>query len=86
MPRPRGHRLSQPAFDFALNAAHTTITDLAEISGIPRATISALRGGYHGASQKIIGPMSDALMCPAEVLFPTLIPMFAEVDPDEAAA
>jgi len=85
MPRPRGHKLSQPAFDFALNAAHTTITDLAEISGIPRATISALRGGHHGASQKIIGPMSDALMCPAEVLFPTLMPAFVEAETEVAA-
>lgn len=86
MARPRGHRLSAPAFDFAANAAGLNITELAERSGLQRATISGLLGGHHRASITKIAALSDALGCPPAMLFPTLIPAFAEIDDCEVAA
>lgn len=85
MARPRGHRLSPQAFEFAANAVGLTITELGERSGIPRATISGLVGGHHRASVKMVKALADALSCPASVLFPTLLPWFVELN-DEVAA
>lgn len=86
MARPRGHRLSPPAFEFASNAAGLTITQLAERSGIPRATISGLLGGHHRASVKMVAALSDALTCPPGLLFPTMLSVYAEASDTEAAA
>jgi len=78
MPRPRGHRLSPHAWDDALVRAGLTLTEVAERSGIPRSTLSALLGGHSRASMTTARQIALVLTCRPETLFPTLNPSFVE--------
>lgn len=80
MARPQGHRLSPPAFEDCLKLTGQNITRVAEVSGVPRSTISALHGGHHKASVPTAKAISDALGVNASTLFPTLHPNFTFVD------
>jgi plasmid maintenance system antidote protein VapI len=79
MARPRGHRLSPPAWEDALRFAGLTLTQTAACAGIPRATISSLVGGHHRATFREARKIAAALDCRPETLFPSLLPTYAEV-------
>lgn len=74
MARPQGHTLSPPAFDDILRLTGLSITQVAERSGIPRATISSLLGGHHRAAVPTTKRLADTLGVNPVTLFPTLRP------------
>lgn len=80
MARPRGHRLSPRAFDDILRLTDQTITELAEVSGVPRATISGLAGGYYRASTTNAKRIAAALNVNPETLFPTMSATVMEIE------
>ena len=84
MARPRGHRLSPKAYEDILRLTNLTTTELADISGVPRATLSGLAGGFYRASQTNAVKIATALGVHTETLFPTMAAGVAELD--EAAA
>jgi transcriptional regulator with XRE-family HTH domain len=86
MPRPRGHRLSTDAWEDSLTHASLTLTQVAERSGINRATLSGLLGGYSRAALPMTRQLADALGVRPGTLFPTLNPRFAEQDRNSEAA
>lgn len=80
MARPRGHRLSPTAWEDILSLRGDSLTAVAERAGIPRATLSGLVGGHHGAATPIAHKLALALGCHPETLFPTLrSSLYAEV-------
>lgn len=81
MARPKGFRLSAQAFDDALRFSQTSITEASKRSGLPRATVSSLVGGFHRASLPQAEILAGALDVHVETLFPTLDPHFEEVTP-----
>jgi transcriptional regulator with XRE-family HTH domain len=85
MARPRGHALSLPAWEDALRLTGRHLTQVAEISEVPRATLSALRGGHHRASTSTAAAIANALGVAPGTLFPTLNPRFVEVDVEAVA-
>lgn len=72
MARPTGHRLSPAAWDDLLRLTGRSLTQVAELSGIPRPTLSSLLGGHHGASVPMAHKLAAALGCNPQTLFPTL--------------
>jgi DNA-binding Xre family transcriptional regulator len=86
MARPRGHRLSLPAFEDTVARRPVTVTELAEQTGIPRATLSSLIGGHHRASLSMVRRIADALLVQPGTLFPTTLPQFIEAEVQESAA
>jgi transcriptional regulator with XRE-family HTH domain len=80
VPRPRGHRLSRPAFDDCIEHAGLTLTQTADRADISRASLSALATGQSRASLPTVKQLADALGCRQATLFPTLTHTFAEVD------
>lgn len=78
MARPKGHRLSPTALEDILRLRGDSITAVADRSGIPRATLSGLAGGFHRASVPVAHQLAGALGCNPETLFPTMRPSFIE--------
>lgn len=78
MARPRGHKLSRPAWDDLTNGAGLSLTEVAERAQIPRATLSVLLGGHSRASVPMTARLAAALNCQPGTLFPTLLPVFEE--------
>lgn len=72
MARPAGHRLSRSAFDDVLRLRGLSITEVAELAELPRATISSLLGGFHRASNPQTHRIALAVGVSPETLFPTL--------------
>ena len=72
MARPRGHRLSPAAWQDVLTLRGLSLTQAAELAGVPRATVSGLVGGHQRASVPLTRKLSEALGCSPETLFPTL--------------
>lgn len=72
MARPAGHRLSRPAFDDVLRLRGLSITEVAELAELPRATVSSLLGGFHKASTPQAHRIALAIGVAPETLFPTL--------------
>lgn len=72
MARPSGHLLSPKAFGDVLRYSGLSITQVAERSEIPRATVSSLLGGFHRASVPNCHRLAQAMGCDPETLFPTL--------------
>lgn len=72
MPRPAGHKLNRAAFDDVLRLAGLTLTGVASIADVPRATMSSLYGGYHGASTTTAHRIAKAAGCHPATLFPSL--------------
>ena len=85
MARPRGHRLSPRAFHDVLRLSNLTITELADISGVPRATLSGLAGGFYRASQTNADKIALALGVHPETLFPTMAASVIELDNESQA-
>jgi transcriptional regulator with XRE-family HTH domain len=79
MARPAGHALNESAFDDLLALKGLSITELAERSGVPRPTISGLRGGFQKASVPACHRIAIAMGVQASTLFPTLLPKFGFV-------
>lgn len=78
MPRPRGHKLSRPAWDDITTCAGVSLTQVAARADIPRVTLSALYGGQSRASLPTTTRLAAALGCQPATLFPTLLPIFEE--------
>lgn len=72
MPRPTGHKLSRPALDDILRLSGLSLTQLAELADVPRATVSSLYGGHHRASVPTCHKLARAADCDPRTLFPTL--------------
>lgn len=77
MARPKGYRLSRPAFDDMLRLARLTMTEAARQAGLPLTTVSGLANGDHRASMKTVRSLSEGLGINAETIFPELL--FAEL-------
>ena len=78
MGRPRGHRLSPPAWGDSLRYAGLTLTEAAERSGIPWPTLSSLLGGHHRATITQARRIAHTLGRRPETLFPTMLPGYCE--------
>lgn len=72
MARPKGYRLSRAAFLDLITAKRLSMSEVAELGGMPLTTLSGLVNGDHGASMKTVRKLSDGLGCSAETLFPQL--------------
>jgi plasmid maintenance system antidote protein VapI len=57
-----------------------TLTRVAALADVPRATLSSLLGGHHKASVPIAHRIAQALNCAPETLFPTLSPAYIAAD------
>lgn len=79
MPRPAGHKLNRAAFDDVLRLTGRSLTEIARLSGVPRATISSLYGGFHRASVPTTHKIARAAECHPQTLFPTLLVEVEEV-------
>jgi transcriptional regulator with XRE-family HTH domain len=78
MGRPRGYRLSPPAWADALRYAGLTLTEAAERAGIPRSTLSSLLGGHHRATVTQARRIATTLGCRPETLFPSMLPNYSD--------
>lgn len=65
--------MSRPAWEDILRLTGRSLTDVAEISGVPRSTLSGLSRGHHRASIPQAHTIAAALDIHAETLFPGLI-------------
>lgn len=81
MARPAGHKLNRSAWEDLLELKGLNLTTVAELSGIPRPTLSSLLGGHHKAAVPQAHRLAEAIGCRPATLFPSLIP-----DVDKAAA
>ncbi len=72
MARPKGHKLSRPAWDDILRLTSTSLTEVSTRSEVPRPTISALYGGHNGASLPMARKIAAALDVQPATLFPSL--------------
>lgn len=72
MPRPKGHTLSRPAFDDLLRLTGKSLTQVAALADVPRASLSALYIGHNGASIPTAHKIAAALDVHPATLFPTL--------------
>lgn len=61
MARPAGHALNRWAWDDLLRFTGLTLTEVAERSDVPRATLSGLVGGHHRASTPVAHRVALAL-------------------------
>lgn len=50
------------------------MTQVAEMSEVPRPTLSSLLGGFHRASVPMAHRIAGAVGCEPATLFPTLVP------------
>lgn len=72
MARPAGHPLNRAAWDDMLRLTGLSLTQVSELSEIPRATISGLYGGHHKASTPMAHRVAAAIGCHPGTLFPSL--------------
>lgn len=73
MARPQGHELSRDAWEDIIRFSGKSLTEIATLSGIPRASLSSLVGGHHRASIPQAHKLSRALGCQhVGTLFPSL--------------
>lgn len=79
MARPSGYKLSRFALDDISKLQGLSITDIAERSGISRATISSLLGGHHRASLTMTRRLAETLSVTPQSLFPELIQTVEQV-------
>ena len=79
MSRPQGHRLSPTAWEDILKLAGLSLTQVAQRSEIPRATLSSLLGGHHRASVPMAHRIAESLGVHPQTLFPTLRSEFEAV-------
>lgn len=76
MARPAGAPLNRSAFDDLLAVKGLTLTQVADLAEVPRATLSGLRGGHHSASAPIAHRIAAAIEVEPATLFPTLSAAF----------
>lgn len=79
MARPKGYRLSASAWRDITKARGLSITEIAEVTDIQRATISGMVGGHARASLPMAQKLADALGCEIGTLFPLLSPQFSDL-------
>ena len=72
--RPAGYALNRAAWEDVLRLTGTSLTQVAEMSEVPRPTLSSLLGGHHRASVPMAHRIASALGCRPETLFPGLLP------------
>jgi plasmid maintenance system antidote protein VapI len=72
MPRPAGHKLNRVAWEDVLRLTGQTMTSVAELAEVPRATLSGLLGQHHGASNPMATRIATALGVHPGTLFPTM--------------
>lgn len=73
MARPRGFRLSVSAWeDVVVAGKKLTVTEVAALTGINRASISGLLGGHTRASLSMARELANGIGVHAETLFPLL--------------
>jgi transcriptional regulator with XRE-family HTH domain len=72
MGRPAGHRLNRAAWEDLLRIKGLTLTQVAELSDVNRATLSSLLGGHHGASTPAAHRIAAAIGVQPATLFPSL--------------
>lgn len=73
MARPKGHPLNRDAWeDWLERHLGVSVTAIADVADIPRATISGLVGGYRRASAPVAHKLAQAMGCKVGTLFPTL--------------
>lgn len=77
MPRPSGFTLNRAAWDDVLRLSGLTLTEVAKLADVPRATLSSLLGGHHRASVPMAHRIATAIGCRPETLFPDLVPVAA---------
>lgn len=80
MARPKGFRMSPSAWTDILTLKGLTLTEVAEIADVQRASISGIVGGHTRASVPMAHKIAAALGVSPETLFPAMRPQFAEVD------
>lgn len=73
MARPRGLRISRPAFTDLRLSKHLSLSDVAGLAGMKLTTLSGLVNGDHGASMRTVRQLADALNCSPATLFPELL-------------
>ncbi len=73
MARPAGHQLNRAAWEDVLKLAGLSLTQVAELSEVPRATLSGLLGGHHKASVPMAHRVATAIGVQPATLFPTLV-------------
>lgn len=74
MPRPNGHSLNRAAWDDVLRLSGLSLTQVAELSDVPRPTLSLLRSGKNKASVPVAHKIATAIGVSPATLFPSLIP------------
>jgi transcriptional regulator with XRE-family HTH domain len=72
MARPKGHELSREAWDDVLRLTGRNLTQVAELSDVPRPTLSGLYTGKHRASVPMAHKIASAIGVRPETLFPSL--------------
>lgn len=73
MPRPKGLLLHKPALALFLVARRLTLTEAAELFGLPLTTLSGLAQGNHRASIQTVRQIEDTAGADvAAALFPEL--------------
>lgn len=78
MARPKGYRISPKAWDDIVVAGKKlTVTEVAALTGINRATISGLLGGHARASLSMARTLADGIGVHVESLFPLTDRSFA---------
>jgi transcriptional regulator with XRE-family HTH domain len=82
MPRPAGHRLNRDAFQDLLEIKGLSLSQVAAISGVKRATISSLCHGHHAAAVPTAHQIAAAVGCRPGTLFPTITPGVFQLAPD----
>jgi transcriptional regulator with XRE-family HTH domain len=75
MARPAGHPLNRAAWEDLLSLKGLSLTQVAELAEVPRATLSGLLGGFHKSSVPMAHRIAAAIGCHPETLFPTLGPL-----------
>lgn len=86
MARPKGYRMSPAAWADITAMRGVTLTEVAELADVQRASLSGLVGGHARASAPMAHRIASALGCSPETLFPTLRPQFREAVMDEVVA
>ncbi len=74
MSRPSGYPLNRAAWDDILRLTGLSLTQVAELSEVPRPTLSSLLGGHHKASVPMAHRIATAIGCQPATLFPSLSP------------
>lgn len=76
MARPSGHKLNRAAWEDVLALKGVTLTQVADLTEVPRATLSGLLGQHHGASTPMAHRIATAVGVQPATLFPTLAATF----------